>query len=66
MLPSLLRLAAGYVARRSWSASALGVLIGSSGGCAASLEPVLEFFRAIPPPVLVPVIMLFAGHRRHR
>ena len=25
------------------------------------LEPVLEFLRAIPPPVLVPVIMLFAG-----
>jgi len=24
-------------------------------------EPVLEFLRAVPPPVLVPVIMLFAG-----
>ena len=27
----------------------------------AFLEPVLEFFRAIPPPVLVPVFMLFMG-----
>jgi ABC-type nitrate/sulfonate/bicarbonate transport system permease component len=24
-------------------------------------EPGLEFFRAIPPPVLVPILMLFAG-----
>ena len=30
----------------------------------APAEPVLEFFRAVPPPVLVPVIMLFAGHRQ--
>ena len=29
--------------------------------CARSLEPVLEFLRAIPPPVLVPVLILFAG-----
>jgi ABC-type nitrate/sulfonate/bicarbonate transport system permease component len=27
----------------------------------AFCEPVLEFLRAVPPPVLVPVIMLFAG-----
>ncbi|MFE2483047.1 ABC transporter permease [Streptomyces mirabilis] len=27
----------------------------------AVCEPVLEFLRAVPPPVLVPVIMLFAG-----
>jgi ABC-type nitrate/sulfonate/bicarbonate transport system permease component len=25
------------------------------------VEPALEFFRAIPPPVLVPVLILFAG-----
>jgi ABC-type nitrate/sulfonate/bicarbonate transport system permease component len=39
----------------------LGVLVGNSRPVRATLEPVLEFFRAIPPPVLVPIIMLFAG-----
>ena len=35
--------------------------IGSSRVLRGLLEPVLEFFRAIPPPVLVPVLILFAG-----
>ena len=39
----------------------LGVAIGSSRVLRGLLEPVLEFFRAIPPPVLVPVLILFAG-----
>ena len=52
------------------SATACAVLIGVALGvrdrleprrCARSLEPVLEFLRAIPPPVLVPVLILFAG-----
>ncbi|MBL7261752.1 ABC transporter permease [Paractinoplanes lichenicola] len=60
VLPSLLRLAAGY-ALASVIGVALGVAIGLSRGLRATVEPVLEFFRAIPPPVLVPVIMLFAG-----
>ncbi|WFE19322.1 ABC transporter permease [Solwaraspora sp. WMMD937] len=60
VLPSLLRLAAGY-AVAVFVGVALGVLIGSSRTVRATLEPVLEFFRAIPPPVLVPIIMLFAG-----
>ncbi len=32
-----------------------------SAGCDRSLEPTLEFLRAIPPPVLVPILMLIAG-----
>jgi ABC-type nitrate/sulfonate/bicarbonate transport system permease component len=40
---------------------ALGVLVGSSRGLRAALEPVLEFLRAIPPPVLVPIFILIAG-----
>jgi len=36
------------------------VLIGRSRAVGAYLEPVLEFLRAIPPPVLVPVAILFA------
>ncbi|MCY1232690.1 putative aliphatic sulfonates transport permease protein SsuC [compost metagenome] len=38
-----------------------GVLIGSIRWLRALLEPVLEFFRAIPPPVLVPVLILLMG-----
>lgn len=60
ILPSLGRLLAGYAL-----ASVVGILIGTavglSRGLRAAAEPVLEFFRAIPPPVLVPVIMLVAG-----
>nr|BFE82863.1 hypothetical protein GCM10020093_054640 [Planobispora longispora] len=39
----------------------LGVAIGLSPRLRAAAEPVLEFFRAIPPPVLVPLIMVLAG-----
>lgn len=38
-----------------------GLLIGSVRWLRALTEPVLEFFRAIPPPVLVPVFMLLLG-----
>jgi ABC-type nitrate/sulfonate/bicarbonate transport system permease component len=58
--PSLIRLTAGY-ALAALIGVALGVAIGLSRRLRATVEPVLEFFRAIPPPVLVPVIMLFAG-----
>jgi ABC-type nitrate/sulfonate/bicarbonate transport system permease component len=60
VLPSLLRLAAGYLLAVLLGVG-IGVLIGSYRRVRATAEPVLEFFRAIPPPVLVPVIMLFAG-----
>jgi ABC-type nitrate/sulfonate/bicarbonate transport system permease component len=60
VLPSLGRLAVGY-ALAAILGIAAGVAIGSSPRLRAFVEPVLEFFRAIPPPVLVPVIMLFAG-----
>ncbi|HEY6255946.1 MAG TPA: ABC transporter permease [Xanthobacteraceae bacterium] len=60
VLPSLARLAAGYFA-----AAALGLLIGIPIGLSRGLrnltEPVLEFLRAIPPPALVPILILFAG-----
>ncbi|GAA4957141.1 ABC-type nitrate/sulfonate/bicarbonate transport system permease component [Nonomuraea thailandensis] len=60
VLPSLARLLAGYLAAVLLGV-ALGVAIGSSRTLRALLEPVLEFFRAIPSPVLVPILMLFAG-----
>ena len=37
------------------------MLVGTMPRVRAVLEPVLEFFRAIPPPVLVPVTILFAA-----
>ena len=60
VLPSLLRLAAGYLLAVLLGVG-IGVVVGAYRRIRAFGEPVLEFFRAIPPPVLVPVIMLFAG-----
>ncbi|MFE9679816.1 ABC transporter permease [Streptomyces sp. NPDC006285] len=60
VVPSLLRLTAGY-ACAAVAGVALGTVIGSYRRVRAVCEPVLEFLRAVPPPVLVPVIMLFAG-----
>ncbi|MDG4767142.1 ABC transporter permease subunit [Solwaraspora sp. WMMD406] len=60
VLPSLSRLAGGYTVAVVVGVG-LGVVVGSFRAVRAVVEPVLEFFRAIPPPVLVPIIMLFAG-----
>ncbi|MGX1273479.1 ABC transporter permease [Streptomyces phaeoluteigriseus] len=60
VLPSVLRLTGGY-ALAAVAGIALGTVIGSHRRVRAVCEPVLEFLRAVPPPVLVPVIMLFAG-----
>jgi len=60
VLPSLGRLTVGYALALVVGVG-LGVLIGSFRGVRAFLEPLLEFLRAIPPPVLVPVFILIAG-----
>ena len=60
VVPSLVRLTIGYLLALVIGV-AVGVPVGSSPRLRAVLEPVLEFFRAIPPPVLVPIIILFAG-----
>jgi ABC-type nitrate/sulfonate/bicarbonate transport system permease component len=60
VLPSLARLAVGYTLALVIGVG-LGVLIGGSRALRALLEPVLEFLRAIPPPVLVPILILVAG-----
>ncbi|GII85506.1 nitrate ABC transporter permease [Sphaerisporangium siamense] len=59
-LPSVARLLAGY-ALAAVLGVGLGVPIGLFPRLRATAEPVLEFFRAVPPPVLVPLIMLLAG-----
>lgn len=60
VLPSVGRLTVGVL-----SAIALGVALGLAVGLNRTMrdltEPVFEFFRALPPPVLVPVLMLIIG-----
>ncbi|WP_448072238.1 ABC transporter permease [Georgenia yuyongxinii] len=60
VLPSLLRLVAGYLLALVLGVAA-GTAIGLSPRLRALTEPTLEFFRAIPPPVMIPIIMLFLG-----
>jgi len=60
VLPSLLRLAAGFTIAAIGGVT-LGVLIGTYKRLRDMLEPVLEFFRAIPPPVVVPILILIFG-----
>ncbi|GAB3205123.1 ABC transporter permease [Marinactinospora thermotolerans] len=59
-LPSVARLLGGF-ALAAVLGVALGVGLGLSPRLRALTEPVLEFLRAIPPPVLVPLLMLLAG-----
>ena len=60
VLPSLARLGIGIVASIVVGIAA-GTVIGLTAVAAGTPEPVLEFFRAIPPPVLIPVMMLLLG-----
>ncbi|GGM12873.1 ABC transporter permease [Dactylosporangium sucinum] len=60
VLPSLARLAVGYLVALV-AGVGLGVVIGQHARVRATVEPVLEFVRAIPPPVLVPILILVAG-----
>jgi ABC-type nitrate/sulfonate/bicarbonate transport system permease component len=60
VLPSLLRLAIGFAGALVIGIG-LGMLIGQNPKLRATVEPLLEFLRAIPPPVLVPILMLMAG-----
>jgi ABC-type nitrate/sulfonate/bicarbonate transport system permease component len=58
--PSLARFSIGYLAA-ALLGIAIGVPVGASRNLRNVLEPVLEFLRAIPPPVLVPMLILFTG-----
>ena len=60
VVPSVVRLLVGFAVAGLIGVGA-GLAIGLSPALRAYTEPVLEFLRAIPPPVLVPVVMLFAG-----
>ncbi|MBD3942270.1 ABC transporter permease [Microbacterium sp. NEAU-LLC] len=60
VLPSLGRLAIGIVL-----AVALGIVAGTVIGLVRwlreLLEPIFEFFRAVPPPVLIPIVAVLVG-----
>lgn len=60
VLPSIARLTVGVLLAIVLGI-ALGLLIGSRRVLRAMAEPVLEFLRAIPPPVMVPILMLLLG-----
>lgn len=60
VLPSLGRLAVGLTLAIVIGV-ALGVLVGSNKGLREFLEPVFEFFRAVPPPMVVPVLIAVLG-----
>ncbi|MEI2732098.1 MAG: ABC transporter permease [Dermatophilaceae bacterium] len=60
VVPSVLRLIVGVVLAITLGIAA-GLLIGSNRVLRAMTEPVLEFLRAIPPPVMVPILMLLLG-----
>lgn len=60
VLPSVGRLAIGVVLAIILGV-VLGLLVGLNRTLRAVTEPVFEFFRALPPPVLIPVLMLLIG-----
>lgn len=60
VLPSLTRMITGFVI-----ATVLGIAIGTVIGLSPRIrqytDPVLQFLRAVPPPALIPVALLFFG-----
>ncbi|NDK31269.1 ABC transporter permease [Nesterenkonia haasae] len=60
IFPSLSRLAAGF-GLALIAGVGVGTLVGMLKPLRLLLEPIFELFRAVPPPVLVPIIMLVAG-----
>lgn len=60
VLPSVARFFAGAVIAIV-AGVLLGVIVGLNRTLRDLTEPVFEFFRALPPPVLIPVLMLLFG-----
>ena len=60
LVPSLRRMAIGYLIAVFLGVS-VGGLLGSRQFLFRIVEPVLEFLRAIPPPVLIPFALLLLG-----
>ncbi|NDL56436.1 ABC transporter permease [Phytoactinopolyspora mesophila] len=60
VVPSLSRLFSGY-AIAVVAAVVIGIALGSSDGLRRMVDPVVQFLRAIPPPVLIPAGILVLG-----
>ncbi|MDT0266707.1 ABC transporter permease [Streptomyces sp. DSM 44915] len=60
VLPSLRRLATGYGAALALGVP-VGYLIGRSPLLGALVNPVLGYLRALPPPVIIPVLLVAVG-----
>jgi ABC-type nitrate/sulfonate/bicarbonate transport system permease component len=60
VVPSLTRLGVGIIASIAVGI-AVGTLVGLSRVLRELVEPIFEFFRAIPPPVMIPVITVILG-----
>ncbi|MFY9510787.1 MAG: ABC transporter permease [Rubrivivax sp.] len=60
VLPSLARLAGGYTLACT-AGVLLGVAIGVHAGLRRAVEPVLEFFRAVPPVAIIPLLIVSMG-----
>jgi ABC-type nitrate/sulfonate/bicarbonate transport system permease component len=60
VVPSLLRMLAGYLLAAAVGCG-LGLVIGHLRWLADTLDPALQFLRAIPPPAVVPVALLVLG-----
>ncbi|TDC65078.1 ABC transporter permease [Streptomyces hainanensis] len=60
LLPSLLRMSAGYLASVVLGV-ALGLALGMSRMLRTAAEPVVEFLRALPAPALIPFSLLLFG-----
>ncbi|WP_305788250.1 ABC transporter permease [Symbioplanes lichenis] len=61
VVPSVVRLLIGFFLALFLGVAA-GVALGTFRTVFFMAEPVLEFFRALPPPVLIPIIALVAGY----
>ncbi|MFD5316653.1 ABC transporter permease [Streptomyces sp. NPDC127098] len=60
LVPSLLRMSAGYLASVAVGVT-LGLVLGMSRMLRTAAEPVVEFLRALPAPALIPFSLLLFG-----
>mgnify|MGYP006276086687 CR=1 FL=1 len=60
VMPTLQNLIVGFLLAVA-IAIPLGVLVGSSASAARYIEPIVDFFRSIPPVALVPAFILILG-----
>jgi ABC-type nitrate/sulfonate/bicarbonate transport system permease component len=60
LVPSLARFTAGYLVATA-AGIALGTLVGLAPRVRQAAQPVMEFLRAVPPPLLLPFVLVVVG-----